>query len=181
MRDIPTTFDLIKEKGVTEDELRKVVRESLIELFEREKSGILTEMSLKRKIYKSRVDSLIPQVLENWCLVHYCTLTGDNSTKEHWKRELRGHIITLFRFAIKGNDSVMSREHVIREIWMDNDFTEPDILNFVINNKFASEGICTTDETYFDVISDCIFSQHKLIGIILSRDINKLNEYIETI
>lgn len=163
------------------DKIRRIVREQIRSMIEAEKSGLLVEMALRRKVYKNRIDNLMPQVIENWCLVHYCTLSGNNLYKEHWKSELRGYIVSIFRLAIKDNNSEKSRNHVFSEIWIENEFDEPSIIDYVINTKFKREKIDTTTETYADIIADFVFSQKKLIEVMLSKDYNVLDSYLETI
>ena len=45
------------------------------------------EMAVSRKELKDKVDSLIYQIIENWCLVKHCTLYDSlNRNKNHWKK-----------------------------------------------------------------------------------------------
>ena len=94
---------------------------------------------------------------------------------------MRGHIATLFRLAIKGNDSDLSRRQVLKEIWIDNDFDDPNVIKYVTYAKFKKENIDTNSELYYDTISDFVFQQEKLINVIVSRDLGLLEEYLETI
>lgn len=49
-------------------------------------------MAFKRKEYKDRVEDLAPQIIENIALIR------------HWSLELRGHLLTVSRFNLKGSN-----------------------------------------------------------------------------
>ena len=143
--------------------------------------GILFEFAIPRKTYKKRIDDLIPQILENWCLVHFCTIVGQTQYKKHWSDELRGHLLTVSRLSIKGNDSDESRNNVLEEIWDENDYANPMFLNMTVINKFIQEKIDTKTDIYGQVIEDCINDRQHIFNAILSRNIDTINEYVETI
>lgn len=175
-------LELIKNGKLSEEDARRIIREVLLSHSEKKNNRMLVEFAIKRRLYKTRLDSIMPQVIENWCLARYCTLSGfDENLKSHWKSELRGHIATLFRLAIKGNDSDLSRRQVLKEIWIDNDFDDPNVIKYVTYAKFKKENIDTNSELYYDTISDFVFHQEKLINVIVSRDLGILEEYLETI
>lgn len=123
----------------------------------------------------------MPQILENWCLVHYCTLTDRSNYKIHWTDELRGHILTASRFSIKGNDSSEARLKVLTEVIDENDYTDPQFLNLTIVNKFIKEKIDTSSETYGQVLEDCITYIQSICDAILSRDKDQITIYVRNI
>lgn len=100
---------------------------------------MLNEMALPLKNYKDKVDSLIPQILENWCLAHYCSIIGKTEYQIHWSDELRSNLLTASRFSIKGNDSVETRMKVLQELWSENDYNQAQFLNMTVVNKFIKE------------------------------------------
>jgi len=142
---------------------------------------MLCEMALPRKTYKEKVDGLIPQILENWCLVRYCSILGLEHNKSHWSDELRGHLLTVSRFSIKGNDSIQSRRKIFLEIWEENDYDKSQFLNMTIANKFLKEGFDLSSIEYEQAIKDCIDSEQKLFEAILSRDVEFITNYARTI
>ena len=167
---------------IDEEKLHSILKEAIIEVLNENRKTLLTEMAVKRGEYKTKIDNLIPQVLENWCLVHYCTLAGDIETKEHWANELRGHLITIARYSIKGNDTPKAREKVFQEIWDDNDYHDPKYLNMTIINKMMSEEyIDTSSEEYGQTIIDCIEATQDIVNVILSRDISEISKYTRSI
>ncbi len=85
-------------KTIEESTLRNLIRKSILEILKAKEKGILLEMPFPRKAYKEKIDNEIPQILTNWCLVHFCSITKRTQTKEHWIGELRGHLITASCF-----------------------------------------------------------------------------------
>ena len=78
-------------------------------LLESLQSTYIFEMAYDRKHLKKMVDGLFAQIIENWCLVRYCTLYDpNNTTKNHWKKELRPlHIFFLFQNAVHQGDDTL--------------------------------------------------------------------------
>ena len=66
---------------------------------------VITEMAMSLKDYKNKVESLMQQILENWCLVRYTTITGDKADlKNHWCLELSAHINNVASMKVKSGD-----------------------------------------------------------------------------
>lgn len=171
----------MEKKIITEHELHSIIRESIAKILNENKEGLLLEMALPRKTYKKRVSDITPQLLENWCLVRYATIHGNVQQKQHWQTELRGHLLTISRFSITGNDTPTSRLKVFQEIWQEEDLNLPETLNLVIANKFMAEGISIKSEEYGQVLYDCINATNKIFEIILGRNIESITQYVESI
>lgn len=144
---------------------------------------LLTEMALHRKEYKNKIDNLIPQIIENWCLINYATSCNNeelNLLIPHWKVELRALLLTAIRYSIKNNNSIESRKKVLSEIWDDNDFNLDEIIKILVTNKFEVENISTQNNDLFDkTINDFIISGNKvLINVILSQNRETIIRYI---
>lgn len=157
------------------DEIKKILEER-----NKSKNEIL-EMPIPRNSYENYINGLIPQLLENWCLVRHCTLSNNTRYKKHWQYELIGRFITISRLSIKGNDSVATRKKVLEKIWSDNYFTIPLFLSLIIANKFLKENINIIDGTHGKVLSDCIKEQNNIFNVILSRDIDVIVSYVKSI
>ena len=166
---------------ISEKKLHTILSEEIRAVLEENKRGMLNEMALPRKNYKDKVDSLIPHILENWCLVHYCSIIGRTEYKTHWSDELRGHLLTASRFSIKENDSMESRMKVLQDLWSENDYSQVQFLNMTVVNKFIKEGIDTSAAEYGQVLEDCIGSEQDLFNVILSRDIALITNYSRSI
>lgn len=163
---------------MNEEQIRKIIRETIFEIAHK---PVVCEMSLTRSTYKERVRPLLNQILENWCLVRYCTIVGQTKYKKHWSDELFGYIITISCWKLKKNDKIEIREKVLREIWDEEDFTDAQCLRMAISRKFINEKIDINSDNVLKCITDCIKDTNNLIQVILQRDINAIISYIETI
>ncbi len=62
----------------------------------------LFEMAYSREKYIDKVNDLSRQIVENWCLIRYCTkYDPDNINKNHWKTELLAYCDTLYNLFVK--------------------------------------------------------------------------------
>lgn len=171
-----------KEKDkLSESQLRKIIKESVRQVLEAREKHLLMEMPYPRKSYKEKIENIIPQILINWCLVHYCTITQREQLKKHWKGELRGFLETAARYSIKGNDALETRLKIFTEVWNEGDFSQPNSMNLTIHNKFYEEGINTKTNEYATVIIDCINKIQEVFNAILSRNTDTIAEYVDTI
>lgn len=173
---------MMKEKvKLSENQLREVIKESVRQVLEAREKHLLMEMPYPRKAYKERIENTVPQILINWCLVHYCTITGREQLKKHWKGELRGFLETAARYSIKGNDAPETRLKVFNEVWNEGDYSQPDSMNLAIHNKFYEEGINTKSYEYATTIIDCIKGAQGIFSAILSRNTDTITDYVDTI
>lgn len=162
-------------------DLDKEIRQTIKRLIDESRYGMLNEMAYKRNVYKEKVDNILPQIFENWCLVHYCTITGRTQTKFHWSDELYGHMLTISRYGPKGNNSADARMKVLNEIINDGDYDKPNILHLTITRKFENEKINIYSTEYQQTINDCITAFPEIIQIITSQDSNRIRKYTEVI
>lgn len=85
----------------------------------------LFEMAYSREKYIDKVNDLSRQIVENWCLIRYCTKYDPNNiNKNHWKTELLTHCDALYNLFVKtdkksatkaaliGNDELNIPEHI---------------------------------------------------------------------
>ena len=91
----------------------------------------LFEMAYSREKYIDKVNDLSRQIVENWCLIRYCTKydTG-NTNKNHWKTELLAHCDALYQMFVKtdkktatktaliGNDELNTPKHIAELLQM---------------------------------------------------------------
>ena len=75
----------MKKIRLTSNDLRDIVYETIYRVYSKLP---LNEYFVNRSKFVDNVWHLSYQIVENWCLIHYCTLTGRVQTKEHWKKEL---------------------------------------------------------------------------------------------
>ena len=166
---------------MTEEELMTAIKESVQQVLEESSKHLLIEMPWPRGIYKQKIDDVMPQILINWCLVRYCTVSNREISKGHWQSELRGHLLTAARHSIKGNDSVEKRQKVLEEVCYENNYLIPHFLNMTVCNKFMKENIDINSNEYFSTIASCINGIQGIFNAILSRDITYITQYIESL
>ena len=152
--------------------------DKLIEL--KEKGFIIGEI-LKKRSYAKRIADFASQLLINWCLVHYCTLTNRERTKNHWKTELKVCFYNMSKLSIKENNSVKNRLKVLKEVWYECDYNLPKALDFTISTKFDDEKIDTKSIKYQYVINDCIKYAKDIFNVILSKNNEIIWNYINSI
>lgn len=162
---------------LTEEELKRIIKEEV----GRELSLIM-EYALPRSKFIDNAFNLSQQIIENWCLVHYCTIIGRTNTKEHWKSELYAHMDNVSKNTIKKNNSLENRKKAFVEAFDYNDlFTTPDRIIRLTLRKFIKEHIDTKSEEYIKCVNDCFNSVNDIIDVLADGDVYKIGEYIESI
>ena len=85
---------------ISENTLRDIINESVEDLLNRIR--MINEMAVPLKAYKTRVDGLRFQLVENWCLCRYCQLFNPECENfAHWIKELKACIDNLKFIDIK--------------------------------------------------------------------------------
>lgn len=124
----------------------------------------LNEMALPLKEYTKRIDDIMYQIVENWCLCKWCQkFDPENNNFNHWKEELTAHIMKLASPKLKNN--IGKKKHLEKHFveWYDLDEV-PMVLN-VINHKFNTEHIM--DKSQRNIIAQIFTSKiHFLIDAI---------------
>ena len=180
---------------LTDRELKQIVRESVCRFLSENNEcvadsvanvmdnhrGYLLEMAFKRKEYKDKIDNLSAQIIENWCLIRHCRIYNDENSHKHWSDELKGHLLSVTRYNIKGTEKWEDREQAIREVWDNNDYFDAKTIEYVIHNKFRKENFDTNSKEFLAIIHDCINSFNTLIHLIALGDIYALYNYVDTI
>ena len=170
-----------KKRTLDEVQMREIIAESVNQVMEARKKHLLMEMAFPRGVYKQKIDNVFPQIITAWCLVHYCTATGKPLSKEQWKGDLRENLETTARFAIRGNDAPDKRLKVFNEVWEENDFSLPNTINLIVNNKFYEEGFDVKSDAYATTLIDCISTAQGIFNAILSRNTDTIRKFVETI
>ena len=170
---------IVKNKYIrlTEDELKRVVKEEV-----RKELSLIMEYALPRAKFIDNAFNLSQQIIENWCLVHYCTITNRTDTKKHWKNELFAHMDNVSKNTIKKNNSLENRKKAFIEAFDYNDlFTSPERIVRLTLRKFIKEEIDTKSEEYTKCVNDCFNSINDIIDALSDGDVYKIGEYIEGI
>lgn len=169
---------LVKGKYIrlTEQELTKLISEEV-----NKRLQLIMEYAIPRAKYIDNVSNLTYQIIENWCLVHYCTLVGQTELKDHWKSELYAHIDNLGKDTIKGSKNVETKFKATIEGFQEKDaFDGPERILKIIQHKFSSEGINLKSDAVMQVVEDFSNEVENIVHIIadyFNVDVNKyLNE-----
>lgn len=166
----------MKKIVLTENSLKSFISECIYNVL---KNTFLLEYLIHRDKFVDLCWNLSQQILENWCLVHYCTLVDRNDLKEHWKDELKAYLYRIDSNGIKSNNSPKNRIKAIKE-----GFEMADLFDInskvykSVYRKFKKENI-KNDEIIEQVINDFYNSIDDLINV-LSYD-SDIEEYVDSI
>lgn len=137
----------------------------------------LFEMAVHLKNYKTRVNGLRFQLVENWCLCRYCQLYNkDSQNFNHWLNELAACIKNLKLLDIK--NGIDKRKTLIKMLVDDYDYNKVNMIVRIIEDKFNIEKI--NDVSQITQVSKDFADN--IIGIIdvISIDKLSLNSYLKT-
>ena len=167
---------------MTEQELRTIISESVVKVLKN--YGLISEMAHDSKEYKRRVDGLLPQIAENWCLIYFFVRIGKPCLNiSHWMNELNGHMASIMRMKPK-NGRI---DKLLYQVWNENDFdTDPQCVYICISNKFFKEGVdIINDKRNAEVLDEAcqsfVKSTREIINIIANKNTLRLREYIYNI
>lgn len=121
--------------------IKQIICEEIYKILD--EHTILMEYAYKRKEYERDVSARMQQILENWCLIHYVSLTGDKEVlKNHWKSELDTLIIDIQLKAIKPKNDIEVKRKIIYNVLDQMDIDKnTDIIQKRILRKFQKENI----------------------------------------
>lgn len=132
------------------------------------------EMALDRADYLRLVINTSGQIVENWCLIRYCTLYDkNNANKTHWKTELDAACYKLFKTHTKHDKKRLLETGFIKELELNDENT----LQKYTVRKFKIEQIPNT--TLPVIYKDFINALPHLIYLISGNDYNELYRYID--
>ena len=84
------------------DRLETIIRDVIREELQRYS---LNEMAMSLKDYKRRTEGILVQVVQNWCLVRYASLSGTHKQLiSHWRGELYAHLPNIASLKIKNDN-----------------------------------------------------------------------------
>lgn len=144
----------------------------------------LLEHARPRNEIIEKISSFLPQIIENWSLIRACTLIGKdiNQCKNHWKTELRTHLMKCATFKLKGKNDYKSRySMMIQAEQKDELLTDIKQIDFIVGVKFNAENIELDENIYQQILIDLISNKEQLFDVIASMNKDKLFEYINSI
>ena len=148
------------------------LQEYLIEKLSR---TTLFEMALDRADYARLSSNMTEQIVENWCLIRYCTLYDPtNQNKTHWKQELDSYCYRLFRTVTK-ND----KQRILKQVWIgDNELNQPENVMQWMQRKFRIEHI--NDRQQQERVCEDFSNQlEHIIYLISGKNYQELYRYID--
>lgn len=160
---------------LTEKKLQEIVAKKV------EKA--LNEMAMPLSLYKDKVSDILPQLIENWCLVYYCRLSGTHQNlRNHWASELNAAMGKIANMNIKGGNHAIVRMKALFYVWNLYDYdTSERVISNVIWEKFQKEHIDTTSEFYSDTISAFLKSTKEIVDILLTQSAEQIDEYVKNL
>ena len=151
-------------------------------LLESLQKSFIFEMALSRKELKDKVDALIYQIIENWCLINHCKLFDKHNINiNHWKKELRGHMINIFNKSLKGGN-YQTKFKLIEETIVDKlEITTAEKISRLIKAKFKDENFTVSK----DVCNNCIEELYAIMQMMsnadTSQNLDTIIDYIDNL
>lgn len=155
----------------------KSIKEYMLNVIQ---ESYIFEMAYNRKEIKKRVEALTNQIIENWCLIKYCSLYDKtNTNKYHWKQELKAHLYNIYEMKIKGGNA-KTKYNLISEIIYDKkEITTSSKISSIIRIKFRNENIIIHN----DICDLCIDNLNYIIELISNNEnddnTDKIYDYVE--
>lgn len=155
----------------------KSIKEYMLNVIQ---ESYIFEMAYNRKEIKKRVEALTNQIIENWCLIKYCSLYDKtNTNKYYWKQELKAHLYNIYEMKIKGGNA-KTKYNLISEIIYDKkEITTSSKISSIIRIKFRNENIII----YNDICDLCIDNLNYIIELISNNEnddnTDKIYDYVE--
>lgn len=141
------------------------------------------KVALPLALYKDNVSDILPQLIENWCLVYYCRLSGTHKNlRNHWASELSAAMGKIANMNIKGGNHAIVRVKALFHVWNLYDYdTSESVISNVIWKKFQKEHIDTTSEFYSGTISAFLNSTKEIIDVLLTQSAEEIDEYVKNL
>lgn len=136
----------------------------------------INEMADSLSDFINKINNLLSQLLENWCLVKWCDLYPYSNIsvrlRNHWATELIGIMIQITNTRIKSGRKDKAIKNILIKKWELND---PDVIYNFINKKFTKEGLFKYSKHISEVCSNNIDE----ICNILSQNEDDVYNYVE--
>ena len=145
-------------------------------ILEKLQNTLIFDMAYSRKELKNSFDSILDQIIENWCLVKYCSLYDTrNINRNHWTNELTAHMYNILKRQLK-NGAEDAKLQLLKSVAYDQkEYTTAAAIKKCIRLKFKKENIQITNE----LCSACIEDLETILELISKRDIEENYENID--
>ena len=146
-------------------------------ILEKIQNTLVFEMAYSRKELKTIFDSILDQIMENWCLVKYCSLYDRNNVnKNHWANELTAHMYNILKRQLKNGGDDTKLQLLKSVTYEQKEYTTSEEIKRCISFKFKKENIQIPIEVY----SACIYDLETILSLISKRDTEENYENIDT-
>lgn len=157
-----------------------LIKSNMETLLDKRSNDLLLEFALPRKKVKGRISNMLPQIIENWCLIKYSNINNiNNNLVNHWKNELSAHLNNVSRLQIKENDSFDNRKTLLNSIIIEEDLTDVNVIDMIICSKFVKENISIDSKEYGNVIIDFINNINIIVDLICNKNRDLILNYIK--
>lgn len=176
MEDKNITLSVSELKYLITNTVKNVLREEL-------QRYVITEMAYPLSTYKEKVENLLPQIVQNWCLIRYSTLSGEKENlKNHWRSELIAHLSNIAQMKLKDGNEATKKQNALFYVWNLKDYdTDENCIHMTIAYKFDEENIAPEGEIYAQVIQDFKNSTKDIIDTIISASYGNIMKYVKSI
>ena len=151
-------------------------------ILEKLQNTLVFEMAYSRKELKNSFDGILDQIIENWCLVKYCSLYDTNNiNRNHWTNELTAHMYNILKRQLKNGGEDAKLQLLKSVTYEQKEYTTAISIKGCIRLKFKKENIQIHDE----VCSACIEDLETILNLISKKDTDEnyqnIDTYIESI
>ena len=136
----------------------------------------INEMVDSLSDFRNKINNLLGQLLENWCLVKWCDLYPNSNIskrlRNHWSTELIAIMTQITNTRIKSGRKNKAIKNILIKKWELND---PDVIYNFVNKKFTKENLFK----YTKRMSEECANNIDEICNVLSQNKNNVEDYIK--
>jgi hypothetical protein len=135
------------------------------------------------EIIKEKIDSIMEQLAQNWCLVRYGRLSSQNiQTLNHWKTELKASMLYMAAKNVTNDNSDKKRQKILETVWDENDFsTDMNAVDLTVTAKFENENLDQTIPEYQQTLKDFMNAKNEIISAIIAKSKDTIVEYVSNL
>lgn len=147
------------------------------------KQSVILEYAESRKDVEKAVFGITIPLLQHWCLVRFCSITGRTNTKQHWKTEVFNFIFRIASAKVKPSNNREIVEKLVRKLWFDMEELNTDSSKVAafIEKKFIEEKIDLSDDDLLFYAGEFQKSMEDIIYQMAYGDKNSITKYIDSI
>ena len=133
------------------------------------------EMAHSRENYIRTITNLVPQIVQNWCLVKYCNLYDEeNYNRLHWSKELMAHLENLRNMKLKKG---LNKTRVTKQAMIDYaELNDSNMVSDILGMKWDDENL---PEDLINTISkEFVKNVDKIIDLVSAGSYGELKNYV---